>query len=67
MATSESCSRFTAPVRACTAHSLKASTTIGFPTAAIKLAETLQAREDGGQELDMVVNISHVLSGHWNS
>jgi len=49
---------------------VKASTTIGFPhganTTAIKLAETLQALEDGGQELDMVVNISQVLSGHWD-
>jgi deoxyribose-phosphate aldolase len=50
---------------------VKASTTIGFPhgghTTAIKLAETLQALQDGGQELDMVVNISQVLSGHWDS
>jgi deoxyribose-phosphate aldolase len=49
---------------------VKASTTIGFPhgggVTAIKLAETLQALEDGGQELDMVVNISEVLSGHWD-
>ena len=50
---------------------VKASTTIGFPhganTTAIKLAETLQALEDGGEELDMVVNISQVLSGDWDS
>jgi deoxyribose-phosphate aldolase len=50
---------------------VKASTTIGFPhganTTAIKLAETLQALKDGGEELDMVVNISQVLSGHWDS
>ena len=49
---------------------VKASTTIGFPhgghTTATKLAETLQALEDGGQELDMVVNISQALSGHWD-
>jgi deoxyribose-phosphate aldolase len=49
---------------------VNASTTIGFPhgggVTAIKLAETLQALEDGGQELDMVVNISEVLSGHWD-
>lgn len=46
---------------------VKASTTIGFPhgghTTAIKLAEAEQAMDDGGQELDMVVNISKVLSG----
>jgi deoxyribose-phosphate aldolase len=49
---------------------VKASTTIGFPhgchTTAIKLAETRQALADGGEELDMVVNISAVLSGRWD-
>ena len=49
---------------------IMASTTIGFPhgghTTAIKLAEAQQALEDGGQELDMVVNISAVLSGDWD-
>ena len=49
---------------------VKASTTIGFPhgghTTAIKLAEAEQALTDGGEELDMVVNISQVLSGHWD-
>ena len=49
---------------------VKASTTIGFPhgghTTAIKVAEAKQALADGGQELDMVVNISAVLSGAWN-
>jgi deoxyribose-phosphate aldolase len=48
---------------------VKASTTIGFPhgghTTAIKVAEARQALEDGGEELDMVVNISKVLSGDW--
>ena len=48
---------------------VKASTTIGFPhgghTTAMKLAETEQALRDGGEELDMVVNISKVLSGDW--
>jgi len=47
-----------------------ASTTIGFPhgghTTAVKVAETEQALKDGGQELDMVVNISKVLSGDWD-
>ena len=49
--------------------SVKASTTIGFPhgghTTAAKLAEAKQALLDGGQELDMVVNISKVLSEDW--
>jgi deoxyribose-phosphate aldolase len=49
---------------------VRASTTIGFPhggqTAAIKAAEAAQALADGGQELDMVVNISQVLSGAWD-
>lgn len=48
---------------------VKASTTIGFPhgghTTAVKLTEARQALADGGQELDMVVNISKVLSGDW--
>ena len=48
---------------------VKASTTIGFPhgghTTAIKEAEAVQALKDGGEELDMVVNISKVLSGDW--
>ncbi len=49
---------------------VKASTTIGFPhgghTTAIKAAEAKQALADGGEELDMVVNISSVLSGNWD-
>jgi deoxyribose-phosphate aldolase len=46
-----------------------ASTTIGFPhgghTSAIKVAEAKSAIADGCRELDMVVNISKVLSGDW--
>jgi len=49
--------------------SVKASTTIGFPhgghTTSMKTAEAERALSDGGQELDMVVNISQVLSGNW--
>jgi len=49
---------------------VKASTTIGFPhgvhATTVKVAEARQALDDGGQELDMVVNISKVLSGDWN-
>lgn len=49
---------------------VKASTTIGFPhgghTTAIKRAEAERALTDGGEELDMVVNISKVLSGDWD-
>lgn len=45
------------------------STTIGFPhgghTTHIKVLESERAIEDGCQELDMVVNISRVLSGDW--
>lgn len=60
-------------LKACAAElagsTVKASTTIGFPhggqTTSVKVAETLQALNDGGQELDMVVNISKVLSGDW--
>jgi len=49
---------------------VRASTTIGFPhgghTTSVKLAETRQALADGGEELDMVVNISKVLSEDWD-
>jgi deoxyribose-phosphate aldolase len=49
--------------------SVKPGTTIGFPhgghTTTVKLAEAEQALDDGGQELDMVVNISKVLSADW--
>ncbi len=46
------------------------STTIGFPhgghTTSIKAKEAEQAISDGCQELDMVCNVSKVLSGDWN-
>jgi deoxyribose-phosphate aldolase len=46
------------------------STTIGFPhglnTTVIKAKEAEQAIDDGGIELDMVANISRVLSGDWD-
>lgn len=49
---------------------VKASTTIGFPhggnTTQIKRAEAERAIADGCQELDMVVNISQVLSENWD-
>lgn len=49
--------------------SVKASTTIGFPNGAhstsVKVAEAAQAVEDGCQELDVLVNVSQVLSGEW--
>lgn len=45
------------------------STTIGFPhgghTTETKKFEAMRAIDDGCQELDMVVNISKVLSGDW--
>jgi deoxyribose-phosphate aldolase len=48
---------------------VKASTTIGFPhgghATATKVFEAERALADGGAELDMVVNISQVLSGRW--
>ena len=50
--------------------SVRASTTIGFPHGGhqteLKQAEAMRALEDGGEELDMVVNISKVLSGDWD-
>lgn len=48
---------------------VKASTTIGFPhgghATATKRSEAELALADGGEELDMVVNISQVLSRNW--
>ena len=48
---------------------VKASTTIGFPhggnTTQIKQVEAQRAIDDGCEELDMVVNISKVLSGDY--
>jgi len=48
---------------------VKSSTTIGFPhgghTTSIKRAEAERAIADGCEELDMVVNISQVLSLNW--
>jgi len=50
--------------------SVAASTTIGFPhgaqVTAIKRAEAEHALADRGDELDMVVNISKVVSGEWD-
>ena len=47
------------------------STVIGFPlgghASSTKIAEAERAINDGCQELDMVVNISQVLSGRWES
>jgi deoxyribose-phosphate aldolase len=52
-----------------TGSTVRASTTIGFPhgghTTAVKVAEAVQALDDGGEELDAVVNVSQVLSGDW--
>jgi deoxyribose-phosphate aldolase len=49
---------------------VQASTTIGFPhgghLTSTKVAEAKQALADDGQELDMVVNISQVLSNSWD-
>jgi len=46
-----------------------ASTTIGFPhgghTTGIKLDEAKRAMDDGGQELDVVINISRAKSADW--
>src|SRR5262249_53032719 len=46
------------------------STVIGFPhgghLTAVKVFEAERAIEDGGKELDMVVNVGKVLSGDWD-
>lgn len=49
---------------------VKASTVIGFPhgghCTSTKVAEARQALADCGEELDLVCNISRVLSGDWD-
>jgi len=48
---------------------VRPSTTIGFPhgghATPIKLAEARQAIQDGGQELDALINIGKARSGDW--
>ena len=48
---------------------VRAGTTIGFPhgghATAIKIAEARKALKDGGQELDVVINISKARSEDW--
>jgi deoxyribose-phosphate aldolase len=47
--------------------SVRPSTTVAFPhgqqATSVKLAETLRALDDGAEELDVVANISRVVSG----
>lgn len=49
---------------------VRPSTTIGFPhgghATSVKVAEAERALGDGGEELDMVINISKALSGDWD-
>lgn len=56
-------------VEALQGSTVKASTTIGFPhgghKTSVKVFEAERALDDGGEELDMVVNISKVRSGDW--
>ncbi|MCL1828330.1 MAG: deoxyribose-phosphate aldolase [Oscillospiraceae bacterium] len=50
---------------------LRICTVIGFPngysTTAVKLAETKDAQENGADEIDMVINISDLKSGRFES
>ena len=62
-------------VRACKGfmdgNEIKVATVIGFPfgysTTKAKLAEAEQALIDDADELDIVINLSHVKSGNWRS
>jgi len=49
---------------------VKPTTTVGFPhgghSTAVKVAEAVLALDNGAEELDVVVNISKVLSGDWD-
>lgn len=48
---------------------VKAGSTVGFPhgghTTDTKLAEAMAAIDDGGEELDLMINVSKALSGDW--
>lgn len=50
---------------------VRASTVIGFPhgghRTSVKVAEARQALLDGGEELDLVCNISRVVSADWDT
>lgn len=63
---------YTAYARECIAgRGVKVGGTIGFPngyhTARIKEAETREAVELGAQEIDMVLNLSHVKNRDWDA
>lgn len=51
-------------------ESIKLATVVGFPmgysATAAKVEEIKRAIDDGADELDVVVNLSAVRSGHWN-
>jgi len=51
--------------------SVLTSTTVGFPHGATstraKLSEAESALDDGAEELDMLVNVSQILSGEWDA
>lgn len=55
--------------RALAGSEVLTSTTIGFPhgvqASSVKRAEAARALDEGATELDMVVNVSQVLSGGW--
>lgn len=50
---------------------VKVCTVIGFPLGyaktSVKLLETIQAVEDGAEEIDMVVNITDVTNNNWDA
>lgn len=49
---------------------VKVCTVIGFPlganTTAVKVFETVNAVENGADEIDMVINVGHTLDGKWD-
>jgi len=57
--------------RALQGKSVLTGTVIGFPHGAnitrVKVYEAIEAIEDGAQELDMVMNIGHFKSGHYDA
>ena len=50
---------------------VRVCTVIGFPLGGhatdIKVDEVRQAREDGAEEIDAVINVGHIKDGDWNA
>lgn len=62
---------YVAPVRETYGDALRVCTVVGFPlgycVTEAKVAETVQALDDGADEIDMVINVSAVKNGDYDT